>query len=134
MWGCVVSRAFHIGDLLTITTGRLLCPVGNLYAVLGYMTGDQGVMTHQLALAMDAVRPDVLAQHPWAGEVQPPGEFRDEAHVLAFVAEMAAKYGGWHELTPAPQSWGTHDPLADFGRLFPGVPVIPVVVDEDGAS
>jgi hypothetical protein len=131
-----MSRLFHIGDILSVTTGRLLSPrhMDGLYDVLGYMTGDRGVMTHQLPLASDAVRPDIRQQHPWVDEVEPPEEFRDKAHVEAFVAEMSAKYGEQHALTPAPQSWGEHDPIADLAEMVPPEKIIVVGIDSEAGE
>ena len=50
------TRQFPLRTILTVTTGRLLTKakgprdngIGDLYEILGYMTGDNGVMTHQL--------------------------------------------------------------------------------------
>jgi hypothetical protein len=38
----VTTRPFHLGDVLTITTGRLVSPrhMDGVYDVLNFMTGD----------------------------------------------------------------------------------------------
>lgn len=45
-------REFHIGDILSITTERLVSPrlIEGVYDILNYMTGDN-LMTHQLPRA-----------------------------------------------------------------------------------
>jgi hypothetical protein len=63
---------FHLGDLLSISDGRLLSPehIGGVYKILNHMTGDN-LMTHQLPLACDAMLPELLTQHPWLKDVDP---------------------------------------------------------------
>ncbi len=58
-------RAFHIGDILSVTTGIFVSPdgIGGLYDILNYMTGDD-LYTHQLPRASQQCRPALLAQHP----------------------------------------------------------------------
>ena len=130
-----MSRAFHIGDLLSIVQDKFVCPDGiaGLEAVLSYMTGDS-IMTHQMVLAADAVKPDVLAQHPWLKDVTVPDSVKDEATGRAFLTLAAAEHGEWHELEPAPLSWGQHDPMADFTNQYPNTPVIAVDLDADGGE
>lgn len=124
---------FHVGDILSITTGKLVSPdhIDGVYRVLNHMTGDS-LYTHQLPLASDAVLPDIREQHPWTAEVTPPERFASEAHVHQWVAEQAARYGEWHDLTPVPQAWGSHDPIADFTRQYPGKRMLVVEMPDGG--
>lgn len=127
------TRRFHIGDILSITTGRLVSPdhIDGVYRVLNWMTGDN-LMTHQLPLAAEAVTPDIRQQHPWTNRVLAPETFKNRGHVEGWVAEQKLRFGEWHELTPAPMSWGSHDPITDFTNQFPGKPVIAVEMPEGG--
>jgi hypothetical protein len=54
------DKRFHIGDLLSVTDGRLLSPnhVQGVIELLSHMTGDS-LMTHQLPLAADAMEPEL---------------------------------------------------------------------------
>ena len=66
-----MSRQFELGDILSVTTGRLVSRrhVTALYDLMGFMTGEN-LMTHQLPRAMDACAPELIRQHPWlAGNV-----------------------------------------------------------------
>lgn len=58
-------KPFHIGDILSITTGRMVSPrhMEGIYDILNYMTGDN-LFTHQLRRAADACKPALLEQHP----------------------------------------------------------------------
>ncbi|MBU0599131.1 hypothetical protein KKF61_09190 [Patescibacteria group bacterium] len=64
----VTRMEFHIGDLLSVTTGRLLSSEGvdGLYKILNFMTGGS-VWTHQLGEATALCKPYLLEQHPSLG-------------------------------------------------------------------
>lgn len=64
------SRDFHLGDILSITTGRLVSPrhVGGVYDILNFLTGDN-LFTHQLPRAERECKPYVLKQHPCLKEI-----------------------------------------------------------------
>lgn len=61
-----------------------------------------------------------------------PDTVKDETTGRAFLTLAAAEYGEWHELEPAPLSWGRHDPMADFTNQYPGTPVISVAMPDGG--
>lgn len=61
-----------IQRLRNLTTGRLHTEMGHIYEDLGWITGEQGLMTHMLPRALDAVKP-WLEEHVneprfWDGE------------------------------------------------------------------
>lgn len=60
------ERMFHIGDVLSITTGRLVSPSGidGICDILNFMTMDN-LMTHQIPRACEECRPYLFAQYPW---------------------------------------------------------------------
>lgn len=51
------TKTFGVADILTHTTGRLLTPIGDVYLFLEWVTGEQGVMTHQLPRLSREVTP-----------------------------------------------------------------------------
>lgn len=61
----MVMKKFHLGDILAITTGRLVSPRGmeGVYDILNYMTGDN-LWTHQLSRVAEECRPYLLKQYP----------------------------------------------------------------------
>lgn len=128
----MTTKSFHISDLLSISTGALVSHehIGGVYKILNHLTGDD-LMTHQLPLAADATRPDLLQQHPWLRDIKAP-EFRDVDHVHAWVDDQAAFHGRWHDVVAVPQSWGVHNPLTDLANMRPDMPVIVIVDGEDG--
>ena len=62
------TKTFGVADILTHTTGRLLTPIGDVYLFLEWVTGEQGVMTHQLPrLSREGTGPscvECMAQRP----------------------------------------------------------------------
>lgn len=128
------TQAFHIGDLLSISTGALVSPehIGGVYKILNHLTGDN-LMTHQLPLACGAVLPDLLAQHPWLDGITAPDFGGSETAVKAWVEEQGAEHGLVHPVAAAPNSWGRHDPLQDLANAYPKTKVIVVEVPNTGA-
>ena len=124
---------FHLGDLLTVTTGRMFAPdsFDGVYQVLRHLCGEP-VSTHQIPLALDAMKPQVLDQHGWLTGLEPPPEVSGADALTGWLARMAAEHGEFHNLRPAPEAWGSHDPVEDFVALG-GDPssVIPVELPAD---
>jgi len=110
----VKSKKFHLGDLLSVTTGRLLSPthIDGVYDILNYMTGDN-LCTHQLPRVGDECKPILLEQHPWLAEVDFSCVNRDNWR--EFLADMVAKYGEWHEVIPMhPDDHEVIDPIQEM--------------------
>jgi hypothetical protein len=59
------SKQFHLGDVLSITTGILMSPrkMDGVYDILNFMTQDN-LFTHQLPRASQECAPFLLEQHP----------------------------------------------------------------------
>jgi hypothetical protein len=110
----MTTQQFHLGDLLSITTDRMLAPWGMkaITHLLNHMTGDT-LQVFQLPLAADAMRPELLQQHPWLTGLTPP-EGDDKAALLVWFDRAIARHGEHHDVEPAPLGWGTHDPIQDF--------------------
>lgn len=60
------TKMFSIGDILCITTGRLVSSRGieGIYDILGFMM-DETLWTHQLPDASKICKPLLLEQFPW---------------------------------------------------------------------
>jgi len=59
------TKQFHISDVLSITTGRLVSTrhMDGVYEIRNFMTGDN-LFTHQLPRASDECKPYLLEQFP----------------------------------------------------------------------
>jgi hypothetical protein len=93
------EREFDLGDVLSVTTGVLLCPVtgsrrhpiDGVYDILNYMTGES-LYTHQLPRVCKEAGPIILARHPQLAAVEIP-EFKSPDDVPAFVARLREQHG-----------------------------------------
>jgi hypothetical protein len=96
-------REFHISDVLSVTTGKLVSTrrMEGVYDILNYMTGDT-LWTHQLPRANDECAPWLLRQHPALAEVDA-SAVRDPATAEAFVVEMVARFGERLSVAPIPK-------------------------------
>lgn len=69
-----MEKQFHIGDVLSITTGHLVSPrlMDGVYDILNFMT-DDNLFTSQLPRVSDECKPYLLAQHPQLKNVDASG-------------------------------------------------------------
>lgn len=110
------TRKFHIGDILSITTGYLVSPehIGGVYNILNFMTEDD-LMTHQLPRASDECKPSLIQQFPWVDDPEitvmaigklklmletETGKKEPEHLLLGWLSQLSAKYGEYHEVKP----------------------------------
>lgn len=140
-----MSKAFHIGDILSITTGRLVSPrhMEGVYEILNYMTGDN-LFTHQLPRASNECKPHLLRQHPKLADadVSPLDKLADDTApdarrslIDGWMRMQVAAFGETLLVEPIPQDdherknpW---DELVEMRGSDEGV--IPVVIDDDSA-
>lgn len=130
------TRIFHLGDILTITTGRLVSPrhVDGIYDILNFMTGDN-LFTHQLPRAMDECQGPLLAQHPDLAAIVVPEDLSGQEAVAEWLATQVAQYGHTREVAPLPAGDHTHiDPLTEIRMINPGAKVIVVSTGDSDAA
>jgi hypothetical protein len=115
-----MSEQFHLGDILSITTNRLVSPdhIDGVYRIIDYMTGIPH-FTHQLPRGADACRPYLLRQHPWLADVVPPKKFRDENHVVEWLSDLTSQYGERHVVDPLPcGDYVGREPLTELAEMM----------------
>lgn len=105
------------GQLLTLTSDLLACPIGDVYAALNALTGDD-LYTHQLPRAAEWVQPHLARVLPWAAQRERGQHYVDslggEAGVTAWVRATEDTHGAEHTV-PGPSAYWTHtDPLQDL--------------------
>lgn len=123
------TRTFHLGDILTITTGRLVTPrhMDGVYDILNFMTGDN-LFTHQLPRACDECQGPMLAQHPDLAGIEVP-DLDGEAEVVAWLAVQVDRFGETREVAPLAADEHTHiDPLTEIRKMAPHAEIITVTV------
>ena len=99
------TKRFHLGDVLSITTDRLVSPrrMQGVYDILNFMTGDN-LSTYQLPRASDACKPHLLAQFPQLAKVDASGV--NSKNYAKWLDEQIAEYGWEFEVKPVPS--GAH--------------------------
>lgn len=115
------SRDFHLGDVLTVLTGRMLSPRGmdGVYDILDFLTGGS-LLTHQLVRALSECRGPLLAQHPDLAGVDVP----ELAQVAEWLDEQVARFGETRTVATVPEHHQRIDPIKEAAAMFPGVHVI----------
>lgn len=135
----MTTKAFHLGDILSITTGRLVSPrhMDGVYDILNWMTGDN-LFTHQLPRACGECEGPLRAQHPDLTDVEVPERFGDGSKDSAkdaldsWLAEQAAIYGEYREVAPLAADEHTRiDPFTEMRMIKPDAEVITVVVPDE---
>lgn len=127
------TRDFHLGDILTVTTGRLVSPrhMDGVYDLLNFMTGDN-LFTCQLPRACGECEGPLLAQHPGLAQVKVPEDLAGREAVDEWLAGQVALFG---ETLPVAQlADGDHtriDPFTEIRMVAPHAEVIGVVVDDE---
>jgi len=127
------TREFHIGDILSITTYRLVSPrrVDGIYDILGWMT-DETPMTHQLPRLTEECAPSLRAQFPDLAAIAVPDGINSEATLRAWLASLEPQYGTMRAVGRLdPVDHTPIDPITEFRMLRPDALIIPFVVDED---
>lgn len=130
------TRDFHIGDVLSITTGMLVSPsrMRGIYQILNWMTGDN-LFTHQLPRASAECAGPLLEQHPDLAGVQVPDEFECEAHVMEWLAKQVERYGETRPVAPIdPERHLRIDPVSEIRMMRPDMPVDVVEIPAPGQS
>lgn len=110
------TKRFHLGAVLSVTTGRLLCQVDGLYEILNWMTGDN-LFTHQLPRAADECKPWILRRHPQLVGVDASGVTKENWQ--QFLGEQVKQHGEYFDIEPIPRDDHIHiDPIKEACDLF----------------
>jgi hypothetical protein len=140
------KQKFHLGDVLSVTTGRLVSPthIDGVYKILNFMTRDD-LFTHQLPRAGDECKPYLAKQFP---QLSPPAIDADIAEmdrrfegvtdrnkykeiVDVWLAELVEKYGENFEVEEIPlDDHVTKDPLGEMMEMVDPKKIIVMEVDE----
>src|SRR6478736_584187 len=132
------QRSFHVSDVLTILTDRLVSTRGmdGVYDILGFMTDSQP-FTHQLPRISDEVKPFLATEHPELAQVEVPEDFGDshaeaKANIDAWLETIYAKFGTVVTVTRIPAEAHTEiDPITELSLRGISQDKIIVVSPED---
>jgi hypothetical protein len=96
------SRMFHLGDILSITTGKLVSPTNmdGVYKILNFMTGDD-LMTHQLGRVTTICAPHLAGAYPELLDIVLPKVTKE--NLSSVLAGLAQQYGEYLEVHKLPE-------------------------------
>lgn len=102
-------RDFHVGDIISITSGRLVSPrhMDGIYDIIKYMTGDS-LFTHQLPRVAEECEGPLGTQHPDLVEVEIPDGLDDPALFKSFIKTLEQRYGKTRPVKPLEVGQHTH--------------------------
>lgn len=127
------TRDFHIGVVLTITSGRMIAPnmMDDVYDICDFMSGDSN-FTHQLVRVSNEIKDPLREQHPELAAVEVSPDLDTWEKINAFFETLYPKFG---ETVPvAPLAPGVHqsmDPITEFLAMRPDAKILPVVLDSE---
>lgn len=98
------ARAFNIGAVVSLTSGRLLVPFKDMHEVIEFVAG-RPVWTHELAGPLvEELQGIVMKQHPWLSEadaVAKAATINDWESAKACVSALAMQFAPYVSLTPS---------------------------------
>ncbi len=110
-----MAKKFHIGALLSVTTGAMVCPSGDpkeFFGLLNYMTADN-LDPHEIANAMKECRPSLFTQFPFLSDINikeaNPENFEE------WLSSQVKRYGETFTVQPLPP--GTHQVVNDIFNI-----------------
>lgn len=126
-----LTKRFHIGDILTVITDRLVSPdhVSGLYNILDWLTDDT-LMIHQLMRASDECRPFLIKTFPDLAAVEVPESIDSMPAVVEWLATLGDQWRDVPRLSN-PADHARINPLLELEHMVGHDRVIPVVVDRD---
>lgn len=133
------TRTFDVGVIMSVTGEALMCDIGDLYGILGWLTGED-LMTHQLPRASRESRGFLSELFPDVARVQIPewttlpgweemsnDEKREK--ISSWLNYLGTKIGPTREVPRLPE--GDHtviDPIAELRMMRPDMPIITIEV------
>ena len=101
-----MAREFHLGALISVITGAMVCPTGDpkeLFDLLNYMTADN-LDPHEIADAMKECRPSLFKQFPFLSDINI--QEANSENFREWLSEQVKLHGEKFTVQPLPP--GTH--------------------------
>lgn len=138
------TKEFHLGDILSVLTGRLVSPKGlqGYYDVINFMVGSI-LFTTQIPRAHEVCKPYLLNQLPQLGSPEidfavgelilmlktDAGRVESKKLILGWLAKLSAKYGEKFKVVPLPKGvYQEQDPAKEMKSDAPHLKIINVIV------
>lgn len=121
------TKEFHIGDVLSIVPGRLLSPdhMGGVYKILEWMTGQEGLMTHQLPRVSRECEPYLREQFPELTSEEVPDTINSRETADAYLTTLYPRHGERVSVARIPDVAHTAiDPISELQMHHPGKTIV----------
>lgn len=115
----MATKSFHLGDILTVSTGTLVSSMDGVHHILNHMTQDN-LFTHQILIASPIMREELIRQLPFLGQVEKPEGLSTREECDAWVASVSKVYGDWHSVQSAEHLWTDHNWIGDLNDIREG--------------
>lgn len=126
------TKCFPTPAVLTVVTDRMLCEIGPIYEMLGWMTGES-LYTHQLPRVMREAQPVLLGMHPALTDAVKEAESVSPETYAEWLRRWIDRYGP--EIAVPKLTSGEHeriDPLSELAeKVHPDKIAVVVVSDHD---
>jgi hypothetical protein len=112
------TRDFTLGQVLSVTTGCLLCDIGGLYVIVNHLTGDN-ITTIGLMATAAPCKAAVLEQHPQLRDVD--ASAVNGENWRAFLDAQVDRFGAVLPIAPM-REWtkrSVADDVLDVLRINP---------------
>ena len=110
----MTTQRFHLGAVLSMTTGKLLCQMDDIYRIAAHLAGGP-VWTHQLGRVMTESKPHLLTQFPALAAVT--GEEVTHDNFAVWLYERVIECGEWFDVAPMPaDAHESIDPLSELAE------------------
>jgi hypothetical protein len=108
-------RNFHLGDILSVTTGRLLSNrhMDGLYDIIGYIVNGKPY-TLTLMILSEPCAEHIFKQHPQLREIDANVEFDGVESIERWLQTQIDNYGEYLEIKPMSVD-GVNNKLTEFG-------------------
>jgi hypothetical protein len=139
------TKAFHLSDILSITTSRLVSNRGmeGVHDILSFMAGHD-IWTHQIPRVMKDCEPWLKSQFPALSTPEMEADIcamcdglegksnaERESIISTWLKGVADKHGWLHDVQQLPpNSDGPRDPIQEAQEMFGADRVVPVVIPE----
>lgn len=113
----MATKSFHLGDILTVSTGTLVSSMDGVYHILNHMT-QADLYTHQILLASPIMREELLRQLPFLNNIDKPIGLSTREGCDGWVSSWASVHGEHHNIESAEHLWQGHSALSDLEAVM----------------
>lgn len=106
------TERFHLGTVLSMTTGKLLCKMDDIYRIAQHLAREP-VFTHQLGRVMTEAKPHLLAQFPALANVT--GEEVNGDNFAPWLLDRVAEHGEFLDVAQMPEH--AHESIDQISEL-----------------